>query len=66
MHIDPKNPIIEPHDRLIISKGHASLGIYAVMAEAGFFPMQELDTFCQYGSRLGGHPDFHKIPESFD
>ena len=62
MHIDPKNPIIEPHDRLIISKGHASLGIYAVMAEAGFFPMQELDTFCQYGSRLGGHPDFHKIP----
>ena len=62
MRTDTENPQNEPHDRLIVSKGHASLGIYAAMAEAGFFPMQELDTFCRYGSRLGGHPDFHKIP----
>ena len=62
MKIDPHNPKKEPHDRLIVSKGHASIGIYAVLAEVGFFQMEELDTFCQYGSRLGGHPDFHKVP----
>lgn len=62
MKTDPKNPDKEPRDRLIVSKGHASIGIYAVLAEAGFFPMEELDTFCQYESRLGGHPDFHKVP----
>ncbi len=62
MKINPTNPNEEDRDRLIVSKGHASIGIYAVMASAGFFPLDELSSFGQYGSRLGGHPDFHKIP----
>lgn len=62
MDIDPTNPKKVVRDRLIVSKGHASLGIYAVMADRGYFPMDELKTFCAFGSRLGGHPDRNKVP----
>lgn len=43
-------------DRVILSKGHASAALYAVLARAGYFPRAELLTFYQNGSRLGGHP----------
>lgn len=62
MHIDPHDPKKEGRDRLVVSKGHASIGIYAVMADRGYFPREELETYCRFGSRLGGHPDRNKIP----
>jgi transketolase len=49
-------------DRFILSKGHASLALYAVLAEKGFFPISELEKFCQFDSLLGGHPDSNKVP----
>ncbi|OGI27528.1 MAG: transketolase [Candidatus Moranbacteria bacterium RIFOXYB1_FULL_43_19] len=49
-------------NRFILSKGHASLGLYAVLGEKGFFSSQELEKFAQYGSFLGGHPDRNKVP----
>jgi transketolase len=49
-------------DRFVLSKGHASLALYAVLAEKGFFRPDNLDTFCKYDSALGGHPDCNKVP----
>lgn len=43
-------------DRLIVSKGHCALGLYAILAEKGYISQEELATFCQPGSRLQGHP----------
>lgn len=43
-------------DKFILSKGHACAGLYAILADLGYFPISELDTFCQEGSRLEGHP----------
>lgn len=62
MNIDSGNPDKNDRDYLVVSKGHAAIGVYAVLADAGFFPMEELDTFGRYQSRLGGHPDFNKVP----
>ncbi len=61
MNIKDKRKINLTDDRFILSKGHASLALYAVLANKGFFPVDELSTFCQYTSRLGGHPDCNKI-----
>ena len=47
---------------LILSKGHASLALYAVLAEKQFFPVEALDTFSRHDSMLGGHPDRNKVP----
>ena len=49
-------------DRLVLSKGHASAGLFAVLAEFGFLERRELANFCRIGSRLGGHPDMNKVP----
>ncbi len=62
LRIDPARPDAEDRDRLVLSKGHASLGLYAVLAARGFFPAAELASFAQAGSRLGGHPDRTKVP----
>ncbi len=62
MHIDPSHPDDPGRDIFVLSKGHASLGLYAVLAERGFFPRSELDGFCAYGSPLGGHPHWKKVP----
>ena len=62
LKIDPANPIEPNRDRFVLSKGHASLGLYAVLAEKGFFSVSELDSFGKFGSILGGHPDRNKIP----
>ena len=59
---DPKRPKWEGRDRFILSKGHASLALYAVLAEKGYFPIEKLDSFCRYNSDIGGHPDCNKIP----
>lgn len=62
MDIDPSEPYKKHRDRLIVSKGHASLGIYAILAERGYFPREEVESFGKFNSRLGGHPDRTKVP----
>lgn len=62
MKVDPQNPKDENRDRFVLSAGHKCLAIYAVLAEAGFFEKELLDTYGQLGSKLPGHPDMHKIP----
>jgi len=62
LNVDPKNPEKTDRDYLLVSKGHSAVGLYAVLADRGFFPMSELDTFGHFNSRLGGHPDRNKIP----
>ncbi|MDA1124537.1 MAG: ribulose-phosphate 3-epimerase, partial [Crenarchaeota archaeon] len=54
---DPKNPEWDGRDKLILSKGHASPGLFSNMAVAGYFEESELDTLRQFGSKLQGHPD---------
>lgn len=56
------DPLWLNRDRLILSKGHGCLALYAILAEKGFFPKEELQTFCMPTSRLGGHPEWKKIP----
>ena len=62
MKIDPQKPQMPERDRFILSKGHAAPALYAVMAERGFFPKEELKTFCKNGTRLQKHIDMHKLP----
>ena len=57
LKFDPKNPLWEDRDRLVLSKGHASPGLFSNMAVAGYFPESEIDTLRQFGSKLQGHPD---------
>jgi len=56
MRTDPANPSWDDRDRFVLSKGHGAPGLYAVLAEAGFFPKEELLTLRKFGSRLQGHP----------
>ncbi len=62
MKVDPKNPQDPNRDRFIMSKGHASPAIYAMLAEKGFFPAEEMEHFRAYGAKLQGHPDMKKVP----
>lgn len=62
MRIDPKNPKWENRDRLVLSKGHTSPGLYSVLAQRGFFPKEELKKFRQVDSFLQGHPDMKGTP----
>ena len=58
----PDEPGWEERDRFILSKGHGCLSLYAMLADKGFFPQEELATFCKLESRFGGHPERSKIP----
>jgi transketolase len=62
LRVDPANPRSEDRDRFVLSKGHASLALYAVLAEKGFFPASDLERFATFDSALGGHPDRRKVP----
>lgn len=62
MRVDPKEPRWTERDRFIMSKGHASALYYAVLAERGYFPVEELLNFRKPWGRLPGHPDMNKIP----
>jgi transketolase len=62
MRIDPKNPKWPDRDRFILSKGHAAPVLYAVMAEAGYTPIDQLNTLRKLGSIYQGHPDVRFIP----
>jgi transketolase len=58
----PEDPGWEERDRLVLSKGHASPALYAVLAEAGYFPMEQLGSFKRFGGILQGHPDMKLTP----
>ena len=62
LRIDPTNPKWDERDRFILSKGHAGVGVYAVLAEKGFFSTEVLKTHCQNGSILSGHVSHKGIP----
>ncbi|MBI5301065.1 MAG: transketolase [Chloroflexi bacterium] len=62
LNIDPKAPAKPDRDRFILSKGHCAGVLYTTLAEAGFIPLNELDTFMQPLSRLNGHPNRNKVP----
>ena len=62
LHIDPKNPKLENRDRFILSKGHAGAGVYAALAEKGFFDKEELKKHYSDGSLFSGHVSHKEIP----
>jgi len=57
LRVDAKNPKWNTRDRFVLSKGHASPGIYVVLADKGFFPKSELDGFRKINRMLQGHPE---------
>ncbi len=61
LQYDSKNPHWPDRDRFILSKGHAAPILYAVLAEAGYFPKSELDTLRKLGSPLEGHPNMKRL-----
>jgi transketolase len=58
----PSEPRWAARDRMILSKGHGCLALYAILADKEFFGVDTLDTFCRRDSILGGHPEAGKIP----
>jgi transketolase len=62
LHVDPARPQWSGRDRFILSKGHGCAGLYAALAERGFFPIEWLDEFYGDGSRLAGHVSHKGIP----
>ena len=62
MNIDPKNPKWEERDRFVLSKGHTAPGLYAALAERGFFPVDDLPTLRHIDSYLQGHPNMNTVP----
>ena len=62
MKVDPQNPDWNERDLLVVSKGHAAIAIYSVLASKGFFSWNELEKLGDYGNAFGGHPDYNKIP----
>jgi transketolase len=59
---DPKKPHWPDRDRFILSKGHAAPILYAILAEAGYIPVEELGTLRKLGARLEGHPNMRRVP----
>ena len=62
MNIDPANPKWEDRDRFVLSKGHTTPGLYAALANRGFFPVEDLPTFRHIDSYLQGHPNMNMVP----
>ena len=62
MNIDPKNPKMEGRDRFVLSKGHTAPGLYSVLANRGYFPVEDLKTLRKLGSYLQGHPCMQETP----
>jgi len=62
LRYDPRNPGWPDRDRFILSKGHAAVGLYPLLADVGFFEPALLDTYTRLGSPFGDHPDMRKIP----
>lgn len=62
MNTDPQNPRWEDRDRFVLSKGHSSPGLYSVLANRGFFAVEDLLTFRNIDSYLQGHPNMNSVP----
>ena len=62
MNIDPKNPKWEERDRFVLSKGHTAPGLYSVLANKEYFPIEDLKTLRKLGSYLQGHPCMQETP----
>ena len=62
MNIDPKNPHWDDRDRFVLSKGHTAPGLYSVLAQRGFFPVEDLKTLRHIDSYLQGHPNMNSVP----
>lgn len=62
MNIDPANPKWEDRDRFVLSKGHTTPGLYSVLANRGYFPVEDLPTFRHIDSYLQGHPNMNTVP----
>lgn len=61
MSIEPSQPDWPDRDRFVMSKGHAAIGLYPVLADLGYFEPKELDTYTRLGSPYGDHPDMKKV-----
>jgi len=61
LHYDPQQPHHPERDRFILSKGHGAPGLYSVLAEAGYFPTEDLMTLRKMGSPLEGHPNMRRL-----
>ncbi len=62
MNIDPKNPKMADRDRFVLSKGHCAPALYGILAERGFFPVEQCATLRKIDSIMQGHPDMKHIP----
>ena len=62
MNVDPANPKWEGRDRFVLSKGHTAPGLYSVLAQKGFFPVEDLPTLRHIDSYLQGHPNMNSVP----
>lgn len=62
LRVRAEEPEWPERDRFVLSKGHAGAGVYAALAESGFFPVEELKTHYQDGSRLSGHVSHKGVP----
>ncbi len=62
LRLDPANPRWPERDRFILSKGHAAIGLYPVLADLGYFAPELLDDYTRLGSPFGDHPDMRKVP----
>lgn len=62
LRYDPANPHDPDRDRFVLSKGHGAPGLYSVLAEAGYFPVEDLTTLRKLGSPLEGHPNMCRLP----
>ena len=62
IRVDPKNPHDPNRDRFVLSKGHVAPGLYATLANCGFFPVDELLTLRHIDARLQGHPNMNLTP----
>jgi len=62
LRVDPQNPTWPQRDRFVLSAGHKCLALYGTLAERGFFDSSILDTYGALCTKLGGHPDMHKLP----
>lgn len=62
LRVDPKNPKDQGRDRFVLSKGHTAPGLYAALANRGFFPVEDLKTLRHIDSYLQGHPNMNSVP----
>jgi transketolase len=62
LKFDSQNPVLPNRDRFILSKGHAGVAVYAVLAELGFIEIDKLESHCQDGSDLCGHVSHKGVP----